>query len=335
MMPLARQIATRTTTWRIRRAVTSERRQLISTILLPRTTSCVFNRTCCRPGPQFAPQQTTRSSRMIITKQYSGSAQPTMPSKKVLIVLSDAESFPMEKTRGHDAGQTVDQPSGYFLMELVKPLDRLLNAGYEVAFASPEGKEPKPDPNSESLLAFAGNFYEHRRENEVVERMKKENGFSRPRQLSEITDEELESFSGVLLPGGHSPLKDLGDNPALGKTLWHFHERQKPTAAICHGPYAFLSTSTVGDAGFAYKGYKMTSWSDQEEKVMEMGLGGNIPKVESQLREAGAEMIEGIGEKAGSITVDREVVSGGNPLAAAALGDKFLEMLLQQDGTKA
>ncbi|KAK4610525.1 Glutathione-independent glyoxalase [Fulvia fulva] len=238
---------------------------------------------------------------------------------------------PWKKTRGQDAGQTVQQPSGYFLMELVKPLDRLLNAGYEVTFASPEGKEPKPDPNSKSLLAFAGNFYERQRENEVVERMKKENGFSRPKKFSEITDEGLDSFSGILLPGGHAPLKDLGDNPALGKILWHFHERQKPTAAICHGPYAFLSTSRAGSGGFAYKGDKLTSWSDQEEKVMETAFGGNIPKVESQLREAGAEMIEGLGEKVGSITVDREVVSGGNPMAAAALGDKFVEMLGRQE----
>lgn len=56
-----------------------------------------------------------------------------MAGKKVLIVVSDADHFPMKKTSGADAGKVVDQPSGYFLMELAKPLSKLLDAGYVVA----------------------------------------------------------------------------------------------------------------------------------------------------------------------------------------------------------
>lgn len=245
-------------------------------------------------------------------------ATPT--PKRVLIIVSDAKSFPIEKD-----GKTVAQPSGYFLTELAKPLSKLLEAGYEVTFASPRGEEPKPDPNSESLLAFAGNFLERRRENELVERMKRENGFATPRRLADVRDDELAGFAGLFIPGGHAPLSDLGHDPDCARILRHFHKFAKPTAAICHGPYAFLSTCRDGE--FAYKGYKITSWSDAEEGMMETLLGGKIPKVEAELREAGAEMVEGVKEKVGVITVDREVVSGGNPLAADALGDKFLQML--------
>ncbi|KAK4237341.1 ThiJ/PfpI family protein [Achaetomium macrosporum] len=245
-------------------------------------------------------------------------------AKKVLIILSDADTFPLHNT-GVES-KTVNQPSGFFLMELAKPLQKLLDAGYEVTFASPQGKEPKPDPNSESLLAFAGNYLERRRENELIERMKKENGFAAPRRFQDISDEELKSFDGVFIPGGHAPLTDLGEDKELGRILKHFHVEHKPTAAICHGPYALLSTLLNSD-GFAYKGYKLTSWSDAEEKVMETLLRGEIEKVESRLREAGADMQEGAGEKIGQITVDREVVSGGNPMAADALGNKFLQML--------
>jgi putative intracellular protease/amidase len=84
----------------------------------------------------------------------------TALSKKVLIAVSDAHSFPLKKSDG----STVDQPTGYFLMELAKPLKKLLDAGYEVTFASPLGKEPQPDPLSTTLLAFAGNYYEQQRE---------------------------------------------------------------------------------------------------------------------------------------------------------------------------
>lgn len=102
----------------------------------------------------------------------------------------------------------------------------------------------------------------------------------------------------------------------------------KNVAVICHGPYALLSTQVAPNSpGFAYKGYKITSWSDTEEKLVETLKGGTIEKVESSLRAAGADMVEDVGTKIGKITVDREVVSGANPMAADALGDKFVEML--------
>ncbi|RDW83564.1 type 1 glutamine amidotransferase domain-containing protein [Aspergillus mulundensis] len=250
-----------------------------------------------------------------------------MPQKKILIVLSDANSFPLKKPSGpSNESKIVDQPSGFFLMELAKPLSKLLDAGHEITFASPKGQEPKPDPNSESLLAFAGNFYERRRENDLLERMKRENGFSTPRKLSSISDEEVQSFAGVFIPGGHAPLSDLGDDKELGRILGYFHRENKPTAAICHGPYALLSTKASGGE-FAYKGYKITCWSNAEEKVMESMLGGEVEKVETALMNAGAEMVEGVGEKVGCTTLHRELLTGGNPMAAEELGSRFVRMI--------
>ena len=248
-----------------------------------------------------------------------------MSPKKILVIVSDASSFPLYNTGS--SGATISQDSGYFLMELAKPLQKFLDAGYEVTFASPLGKEPTPDPNSLSLAAFAGNWYERQRELDLMERMKKENGFSKPRKFGEIRDDELKDFGGVFIPGGHAPLSDLGDSPDLGRILSHFHANAKPTAALCHGPWAFLSTKYGPGKEFAYKGYKMTSWSDAEEKMMEMVFRGEIDKVEGTLREEGADMQEGIAKSLGSITVDRELVTGDNPMAANAIGDKFLEML--------
>lgn len=250
-----------------------------------------------------------------------------MPPKKILIVLSDADSIPLQKTSGADRGKTIDQPSGFFLQELAKPLQKLLDAGHEVTFASPKGHEPTPDPNSASLLAYAGNFYERRREQDLIERMKKENGFSRPRPFSSIGDEELGSFAGVFIPGGHAPLRDLGADADLGRLLQFFHRENKPTAAICHGPYALLSTRQAGDGSFAYKGYSITSWSDVEEKMFETLMGGEVEKVESALRNEGAVMVEGMPEKIGGTTLHRELVTGANPMAANALGDRFLRMI--------
>ncbi|KAJ6102764.1 class I glutamine amidotransferase-like protein [Penicillium sp. IBT 16267x] len=250
-----------------------------------------------------------------------------MPCKKILIILSDANSFPLKKTSGPDAGKIVDQPSGFFLHELAKPLEKLLEKGHEVTFASPKGQEPTPDPNSVTLMAYAGNFYERQRETGLLERMKAENGFTRPRPFSSISDDELSTFAGVFIPGGHAPLKDLGADSELGRILRYFHKENKPTAAICHGPYALLSTKKAGDGSFVYEGYKITSFSDAEEKAVEKMLGGEIAKTESALKNEGAVMVEGVHEKFGGTTLFRELVTGGNPLAANALGDRFVGMI--------
>jgi putative intracellular protease/amidase len=50
-----------------------------------------------------------------------------MPGK-VLIILSDAHSFKVTKSDG----TVVEEETGFFLMELAKPLQKLLDAGYEV-----------------------------------------------------------------------------------------------------------------------------------------------------------------------------------------------------------
>jgi putative intracellular protease/amidase len=180
-------------------------------------------------------------------------------------------------------------------------------------------------------MAFAGNFYERQREQDLIQRMKRDNGFDCPRPFKSLGNDELDSFAGVFIPWGHAPLRDLSSDQELGRILKHFHSKGKPTAVICHGLIALLSTKCAWDGedgGFAYKCYKLTSFSDAEEKAVETLMGGEInPKVESSLKSSGAVMIEGAREKVGYITVDKEVVSGGNPMAAQDLGRQFVSML--------
>ena len=71
--------------------------------------------------------------------------------------------------------------------------------------------------------------------------------------------------------------------------------------------------------------------SDAEESLVETMKRGEVPvKVESTLAAEGAEMITGMGQKIGSITIDRELITGANPMAAAGLGEKFVQMLADE-----
>jgi hypothetical protein len=77
--------------------------------------------------------------------------------------------------------------------------------------------------------------------------MELENNLLSPRPFKSIGDDELNTFDGVFIPGGHAPLTDLGDNPELGRILLHFHSKGKPTG-----------TPTLPQHSIRFQGYSST-----------------------------------------------------------------------------
>lgn len=72
-------------------------------------------------------------------------------------------------------------------------------------------------------------------------------------------------------------MTDLWPDKDLGRILLHFHQTQKPTGSLCHGPAALLSTM-VADQGspWAYNGYEMTCYSNTEEMTSEVLFGSKL-----------------------------------------------------------
>ena len=72
-------------------------------------------------------------------------------------------------------------------------------------------------------------------------------------------------------------MTDLWSDKDLGRILLHFHNAQKPTASLCHGPAALLSTM-VADKGspWAYNGYEMTCYSNTEEMTNELMFSSKL-----------------------------------------------------------
>jgi len=66
-------------------------------------------------------------------------------------------------------------------------------------------------------------------------------GLRHPLKLSDVAG-QTQSYAAVFVPGGHAPMVDLVRDKDLGKILLSFHETRRPTALICHGPMALLST---------------------------------------------------------------------------------------------
>lgn len=239
---------------------------------------------------------------------------------KVLICLSGADHITLQKGK--------EQETGFFLKELGRPLIKLLENGFDVVFANPTGEAPKMDPMSDSSIWFLKLWSELKKEKAVLHKMEVEKNFNSPRKFSSIKDEELNQFIGVLLPGGHAPMADLWQDVDLGRILLHFHYLNKPTGMICHAPIALLSTKQVEfNKPWAYKGYKLTCYSNEEEKLNEKMWGQNLPyKVETELRKNGG-ILEEAFPMLPKVTTDRELITAQGPTSADKFGEVFLEAL--------
>jgi protease I len=63
-----------------------------------------------------------------------------------------------------------------------------------------------------------------------------------------LTMDEVDpaNYSALLLPGGKAP-GALRDNPKVQQIVHHFFDRDKPVAAICHGPQILVSAGVLED----------------------------------------------------------------------------------------
>ena len=259
-----------------------------------------------------------------------------MSKGTVLVVGSNATRI---EVQGGGTG-----PTGQYLNELVVPVMALVDAGYDIVFATPNGTKPHIDPVSDSPQHFGGDeaaygrawlfFNEHPSMNQV-------------RTLRSVIDEGLDQYAAFFTPGGQAPVVDLMQDPELGTILRHFHDQKKPTAYLCHGPIAslaampnarqFRAALIAGDKakaselakGWQYAGYKMTVFSSTEEKVIEdkilhAKLYFTMPEA---LRAAGADVSAGAVDFDPYVVVDREVITGQNPRSDKPIAAKLLEAL--------
>ena len=127
-------------------------------------------------------------------------------------------------------------------------------------------------------------------------------------------------------------MEDLYKDVDLGRVLRHFHRASKTTALICHGPVALLSAAVTGKP-WAYKGYKMTAFSNAEERQVEDqgGLsGGKAPfYIADALTSLGGIVQEAKPWKSFAIR-DRELITGQNPMSDGRFTQLFLESLIEQ-----
>ena len=152
-------------------------------------------------------------------------------------------------------------------------------------------------------------------------------GFQRPVALSSLSDAQLGEFDAVFAPGGHGPMVDLADNPDVGRLLTALQARQAPIAALCHGPAILLSAPERADGLWLFDGYRMTSFTDEEEDQTEAGRLGMEWLLDVALKNAGAVFDDGPSAWISHVVVDRNLITGQNPGSTEAAADAVIKKL--------
>ena len=152
-------------------------------------------------------------------------------------------------------------------------------------------------------------------------------GFHSPVALSDLSDEQIAEFDAVFAPGGHGPMVDLPGNPDAGRLLGILHAKNAVIASLCHGPALLLAAPERFDGQWLFEGYRLTSYTDEEEDQNRIGKLGMPWYLDAALKNAGAVFDDAPFAWASHVVVDRNLITGQNPNSTEATADAVLKAL--------
>jgi putative intracellular protease/amidase len=259
-----------------------------------------------------------------------------MSKGKVLAIASNATEIEVREGR--------KGPTGNYLNETVVPILALIEAGYDVVMATPNGAKPHVDAASDSPVHFGGDQAAYDRAKAFWATSPV---MTNVRTLRAAIDDGLDRFAGLFVPGGQAPVVDLMQDLEVGEILRHFHAEKKPTALLCHGPIAitaamadpraFRRALMAGDdatakelaEGWPYAGYKMTIFSNSEETWVEDSIlhGKMYFHVVDALKLAGGDVWVSNVDFEPHVVEDRELITGQNPRSDHLVGATLVQAL--------
>ncbi|WP_311269597.1 type 1 glutamine amidotransferase domain-containing protein [Sphingobium sp. WCS2017Hpa-17] len=259
-----------------------------------------------------------------------------MSKGKILVIGSNATRI---EVRGNGWGAT-----GQYLNETVVPAMALVDAGYDIVLATPDGTKPTIDAASDSPAHFGDDEAAYAKARAYFDT---DPAMNAVRTLRQVIAEGLDAYAAVFVPGGQAPAVDLMQSAELGEILSHFHATAKPTALLCHGPIALAAAMSdprafraamIADdpakasewaSDWLYRGYRMTVFSASEEKVVEDHIlhAKMYFDMPSALTAAGGEVVTTAVDFAPHVIVDRELITGQNPHSDHPLAARLIEAL--------
>ncbi len=230
---------------------------------------------------------------------------------KLLFAVTAADHWTLKDGTKH--------PTGFWAEELVESHRTFTDAGWDIVVATPGGKAPVVDEGSLSVDANGGDEEKVADQKQYLESI--DSILQNPQTLE---DQKATDFDVIFVPGGHGPMEDLAVSGQFGALVSDFLDGGKVVSAVCHAP-AGLLPATRSDGVWAFDGYELTGFTDEEET--QAGLADKAPwLLETRLREWGAQFSGG--EAWGPhIVVDRNLYTGQNPASTKPLADRVVEAM--------
>ncbi|NBW35639.1 MAG: type 1 glutamine amidotransferase domain-containing protein [Cytophagia bacterium] len=243
--------------------------------------------------------------------------------KKVLFIMSAANELKLKNGRSYPE-------TGVFLSELYLAYKDIVDMGYEVDFATPNGIVSSIDKES-----YDEKYWKTRSAliPEAIEFVKGDSKFNRPLTLEQAI-KKLNTYAGMVIPGGQGLMVDLFYDAHMTIILNDFSRSGKAIGLICHAPALLL---TLPKAENPFVGYKVNAVTGLEEFFIESFVMKGKPanrKIGKQLRESGLKYKRG--RPASNFAIrDRELITSQNPFSNEAFSKLYLEALkeLEQKGT--
>jgi putative intracellular protease/amidase len=215
----------------------------------------------------------------------------------------------------HDQLGDTGKKTGFWLEEFAAPYFVLKDAGVALTVASPKGGQPPLNPKSE-IPEF---------QTELTQRFRTDTAAQAElTNTKKLADVSADDFDAVFYPGGHGPMWDMPDNATSIALIEAFVKADKPVAAVCHAPVAFVNVRGK-DGEYLIKGKRVAGFTNTEEEAMH--LTTVVPfLLEDRLKERG-----GIYSKADNwvpyVQVDGKLVTGQNPASSGPAAAELLKVL--------
>ncbi len=238
-------------------------------------------------------------------------------NNKILFVMSAADT--LQLNNGEKLRQT-----GVFLNEFYFAYKSVIEAGYTVDFATPNGVVATIDGESINDKYWKNNM---KVKDEALTFIKTDSFFNNPKTLEKATEMKSD-YIGIIIPGGQGLMIDLVNDKNIPILLKYFAKENKPTGLICHAPSLIL---TIPKEENPYVGFEVNSVSPFEEFVIEHFIMKGRPenrKIAKKLGKLGLKYKRKL-PKANYAVKDRNLVTSQNPFSGTAFNKLYLEALTE------
>ena len=208
----------------------------------------------------------------------------------------------------------MNRATGLWFGEAVHFIRKVEEAGFEVDFVSPRGGYTPIDPHS---LAMADPIeWEWYQNKDFMNRL------GTTLKPGEVNPDD---YVAIYYAGGHGVIWDFPENEALQSISRRIYENGGFVSSVCHGAIGLLNIK-LSDGSLLVKGKKVTGFSNEEEKLVE--LDKFVPFLtETELVSRGAIYKKADQPWASFAIEDTRLITGQNPASAGDVADLLIAAL--------